>query len=67
MHFCGVLLIAAMLSIPRQTPTSLAVCAGAAAWIAGLALSTWWCPRRAGRARTLLSDWIWHVAMSLAA
>jgi hypothetical protein len=62
--FCAVLLLAPILTIPRQTVTSLALCVGAAA-IAGLALSTW-LVMQARRQRSygpVLSDWIWHVAM----
>src|SRR5574342_953389 len=68
LHFCGVLLLAAILSIPRQTATSLALCVGGTA-IAGLALSTWVVvqARRQSSYEPVLSDWIWHVAMPLVA
>ncbi len=68
MHFCGVLLIAAIMSIPRQTATSLALCVGGTG-IAGLALSTWVVvqARRQSSYTPVLSDWIWHVAMPLVA
>jgi hypothetical protein len=68
LHFCGVLLIAAILSIPHQTATSLAVCVGATG-VAGLALSTWVViqARRQSTYAPVLSDWVWHVAMPLVA
>ncbi len=68
LHFCGVLLIAATLSIPRQTVTSLELCVGGTG-IAGLALSTWVVvqARRQSSYTPVLSDWIWHVAMPLIA
>jgi hypothetical protein len=68
LHFCGVLLLAAILSIPRQTVASLALCVGGTA-IAGLALSTWVVvqARRQSSYTPVLSDWIWHVAMPLVA
>jgi len=67
MHFCSVLLIAAILSIPRHTRTSLALCVGATGG-AGLALSVWVAAqaRRQAYYSPLVSDWIWHVAMPLA-
>lgn len=68
LHFCGVLLLAAILSIPGQTATSLALCVGGTA-VAGLALSTWVVvqARRQSSYAPVLSDWIWHVAMPLVA
>jgi hypothetical protein len=68
LHFCGVLLIAAILSFPRQTVTTLALCLGGTG-IAGLALSTWVVvqARRQSSYTPVLSDWIWHVAMPLVA
>ncbi len=68
LHFCGVLLIAAILSIPRQTVTSLALCLGGTG-IAGLALSTWVVvqARRQSSYTPVLSDWIWHAALPLLA
>jgi hypothetical protein len=68
LHFCGVLLLAAILSVPHQTATSLALCVGATG-IAGLALSTWVVieARRQSTYQPVLSDWIWHVSMPLLA
>ncbi len=68
LHFCGVLLVAGIVSMPRHTATTLALCVGATG-IAGLALSTWVVvqARRQSAYRPVLSDWIWHVALPLAA
>ncbi len=68
LHFCGVLLIAALLSVPRHTATSLAACVGATG-IAGLLLSISVVvqARRQSAYRPVLSDWIWHVALPLLA
>lgn len=68
LHFCGALLIAALLSIPRQTVTTLALCVGGTG-IAGLALSTWVVVRARQQSSytPVLSDWIWHVALPLVA
>jgi len=59
--------IAASLSIPRHTSTSLALCVGATG-VAGLALSVWVAvqARRQVHYSPLVSDWTWHVAMPLA-
>jgi hypothetical protein len=67
-HFCGVLLIAAVLSVPHQTAATLAGCVGAIG-IAGLALTTWVAvqARRQSAYAPVLSDWIWHVALPLVA
>jgi hypothetical protein len=68
MHFCGALLIAALLSIPGQTVTTLAPCLGATG-IAGLVLSTRVVVHARGLSsyRPVLSDWIWHVALPMVA
>jgi hypothetical protein len=68
LHFCGVLLIAALLTIPRHSATPLALCV-AATGIAGLALSAWvaFAARRQSAYRPVLSDWTWHVALPLVA
>ncbi len=68
LHFCGVLLVASLLSMPHHTMTSLAACLGATG-IAGLALSTWVViqARRQTAYHPVLSDWIWHVALPLLA
>ena len=66
MHFCIVLLIAAILSIPRHSSTSLGLCLGATG-VAGVALSLWVAvqARRQVHYSPSISDWIWHVAMPL--
>ena len=67
-HFCGVLLIAAIMSIPRHTVTTLALCLGGTG-IAGLAFSGRVVvqARRQSHYVPVLSDWIWHVALPLVA
>ncbi len=67
-HFCGVLLLAALMSIPGQTAPGLAACI-AALGLAGLALSAWVAvqARRQTAYDPVLSDWIWHVALPLVA
>jgi hypothetical protein len=67
-HFCAVLLLAAILSIPGQTASSLALCVGATGF-GGLALSAWVAvqARRQRSYAPVLSDWIWHVALPLVA
>jgi hypothetical protein len=68
LHFCGVLLIAAILSAPGHTAATLAPCIGGIG-IAGLALSTRVGFHARGQRSYLpvLSDWIWHVALPLVA
>jgi hypothetical protein len=67
-HFCAVLLVSALLSVPGQTRTSLALCMGATG-LGGLALSAWVVvqARRQRSYQPVLSDWIWHVALPSAA
>jgi len=68
LHFCGVLLVAAILSIPHHTRVTLAPCVGATG-IAGLWLSASVVirARRQSAYAPVLSDWIWHVALPLVA
>jgi hypothetical protein len=68
LHFCGVLLISAILSIPGHTVKSLAV------WIAGtgiaglvVSMRVLALARRQSHYTPVLSDWIWHVVMPLVA
>jgi hypothetical protein len=67
-HFCAVLLLAAMASIPGHTAASLAGCVGAVG-VAGLALSAWVLVQ--ARSQTsyapVASDWVWHVALPFVA
>ncbi|BDG01477.1 hypothetical protein [Anaeromyxobacter oryzae] len=67
-HFCAVLLLASILSIPSQTTWSLALCVSATG-IAGLVLSGWVLlqARRQHIYEPVLSDWIWHVVLPLVA
>lgn len=67
-HFCAVLLLAAILSIPGQSASSLALCVGGAG-LAGLALSAWVVvqARRQRSYAPVPSDWIWHVVLPLVA
>jgi hypothetical protein len=67
-HFCGVVLISAILSVPGLTVTSLSLCV-AVTGIGGLVVSTrvLVLARRQSTYKPVLSDWIWHVAMPLVA
>jgi hypothetical protein len=67
-HFCAVLLLAAIVSIPGQTTSSLALLVGASG-AGGLALSAWVLvqARRQKSYQPVLSDWIWHVALPFVA
>jgi hypothetical protein len=64
LHFGAVLLVAAIMCIPRQTPSSLVVCV-AVTGLAGLVISgrVLLLARRQSVYRPVLSDWIWHVTM----
>jgi hypothetical protein len=67
-HFCAVLLLAAILSTPGQTPVSLSLCIGLAG-LAGLAYALWvvrHARRQTGYA-PVLYDWIWHAGLPLSA
>ncbi len=68
LHFCGVLLLAAIMSIPSHSATSLSLCLGGSG-VAGLVLSTWVVvqARRQTSYTPVVSDWIWHVALPLVA
>ncbi|MEA2339503.1 MAG: hypothetical protein QOE82_3510 [Thermoanaerobaculia bacterium] len=63
-HFCAVLLIAAVLSVPRQGPASLAICL-AALGIAGMIYTAIVASRfrREMHYVPVLEDRIWHVAL----
>jgi hypothetical protein len=68
LHFCFVLLVAAIVSTPRHTSASLAICLGVAG-LGGLAYTI----RIIARIRSqkqytpVLEDWIWHAASPLVA
>ena len=67
-HFCVVLLLGAILSTPGQTPASLSLCLGACG-LAGLGYA---CrvvvhARRQKGYAPVLSDWVWHAGLPLAA
>jgi hypothetical protein len=63
-HFCAVLLIAAVLSTPGHTVASLSLCLGAIA-LAGLAYTGWVALQalRQQDYKPVLSDWVWHTIL----
>src|SRR5918911_5256166 len=63
-HFCAVLLIAAVLSTPGHTAASLSLCLGAIA-LAGLAYTGWVViqARRQKDYQPVLSDWVWFMIL----
>lgn len=67
-HFCAVLLLAAVESMPHHTATTLGTSLGAIG-AAGLAFSLWVLleARRQTDYAPVLSDWAWHVVLPLAA
>jgi hypothetical protein len=68
LHFSGVLLVAALLSIPHHTVASLSLCIGATG-AAGLVFSARvvFHARRQRAYAPVLSDWIWYVTLPLVA
>ncbi len=64
LHFCSVLLVAAILSTPRHTVTSLGLCLGTVG-LAGLALGG--CVVVQVRSQSsyamVAADWLWHVSL----
>jgi hypothetical protein len=66
MHFCAALLIAALMTTPRQTAGSLGGCligAGGAGLVYAIVVAA-----RAARQKAyvpVLEDWIWHVVLPL--
>jgi hypothetical protein len=67
-HFCAVLLIAAILSAPWHTETSAAVLlAIAGALGVGYTLIVMRRARRTTDYKPVLEDWIWHVILPVAA
>lgn len=67
-HFCAVLLLAAILSTPGQTPASLSVCL-VVSGLAGLAYAfqVLRLARRQKGYTPVLSDWVWHVGLPVVA
>ena len=67
-HFCAVVLIAALLTMPRHTIESLRVCLFAVA-AGGLACVVWALmqTRQVTTYEPVLSDWIWHTVLPSAA
>ena len=63
-HFCAVLLIAAFLSTPGQTPHTLSLCLTLAG-LAGLtyAIVVMIRARRQSGYAPVLEDWIWHIVL----
>jgi hypothetical protein len=63
-HFCAVLLIAAILSTPGQTPASLSVCLTLSG-LAGLGYAGWvlFLARRQTGYAPVLEDWLWHTVV----
>jgi hypothetical protein len=67
-HFCVVLLLGAILSTPGHTPASLSLCLGACG-LGGLGYAgrvVVHARRQKGYA-PVLSDWVWHAGLPLAA
>ncbi len=67
-HFCAVLLIAAILSMPGQTLVSLTLCLTISG-MAGLGYAAWvisQARRQTGYA-PVLEDWVWHAILPLVA
>lgn len=67
-HFCAVLLIAAICSVPRQTDASLAICfllsAIAALVYISLVIAR---ARRQSAYKPVFEDWLWHAILPAAA
>jgi hypothetical protein len=63
-HFCAVVLIAALLTMPRHTIESLRLCLFAVA-AGGLACVVWAVmqTRKVTTYQPVLSDWIWHTVL----
>ena len=67
-HFCAVLLLSSVLSMPGHTGATIEASV-AATGLVGLAISGWVVvgARRQRGYAVVLSDWIWHVALPLVA
>jgi hypothetical protein len=68
LHFCFVLLVAAIVSTPRHTLTSLSICLGISGVI-GLVYATIVVirMRRQNQYTPVMEDWIWHAILPVAA
>jgi hypothetical protein len=68
LHFCYVLLIAAIVTTPRHTPVSLAICLGIVG-VAGLvyAVTVTLRIRRQNAYKPVLEDWLWHAIFPITA
>ena len=67
-HFCVVLLLAAIVSTPGQTPASLSLCFGLTG-VGGLVYSSSvaFRMRRQPDYAPVLEDWIWHSGLPISA
>lgn len=67
-HFCVVLLLAALISVPRQTLATLRLCL-LATGLGGLGYARWvfFHARVQESYAPVLSDWVWHVGLPVAA
>lgn len=67
-HFCAVLLLAAIVSTPRHTPVSLSLCLGGSG-VAGLAyvIRVVVLARRQKGYAPVFSDWVWHIGLPVVA
>jgi len=67
-HFCAVLLLAAIVSTPGQSPASLSLCLVACGLSGvGYAVRVVVHARRQKGYAPVLSDWVWHAGLPLAA
>jgi hypothetical protein len=63
-HFCSVLLVSAILSMPKHTPGTLSLCITITG-LAGLGYAVWvfFQTRRQTHYQPVLEDWIWHAVL----
>ena len=68
LHFCFVLLVAAIVSTPKHSVTSLSICLGVSGLV-GLVYATIVVirMRRQNQYAPVLEDWIWHAILPVAA
>jgi len=66
-HFCSVLTLAAIVSVPGQTPGSLAVCLAVTGAVGvAYALATAIRARRQSAYAPVFEDWLWHACLPIA-